>query len=380
MKRTRIVLFSVSAGAGHVRAAQAIQAGAKLWHPELKVVHIDFMDLVPAAFRKVYVDSYLALVERHPGLWGYIYDKTDRQRFDSTFNRIRRTVERLCTLGLQRILDKIKPDHVICTHFLPAQCMSRKINSGQYAGSLWVQITDFDLHALWLHQHVSGYFVASEEMAWRMTKRGVSAAMTHATGIPVMPAFENSYDHATCAAEFGLDPRRQVLLMTGGGTGIGPCDRLAEALLDEVEHDYQLVVLAGRNCKLLEKLQTLALRYPSRLFAVGYTTVIERLFAVADLVITKPGGLTTSECLTMGLPMVLISPIPGQEEHNADFLLNAGAAMKAGDPQSLAWCVRQLLGDRSRRDAIRDRGKAIVRRDVARTVLNTVVNGSKEFI
>ena len=371
--KCKIAIFSVSAGAGHIRAAQALQASAKHWYPDVETVHIDIMDLVPAVFRKVYVDSYLALVEKHPAIWGYIYNKTDREHFDSTFNRLRRVIERLATRRLKHVLEEIKPDHVICTHFLPAQLMSRKAGSGKYLGSVWIQVTDFDLHSLWVQENIRGYFVACDEVAWRLVNRGIAANQIHETGIPIMPAFGGSFDRNSCASEFGLDPTRPIVLLMSGSTGIGPCEILAEYVLD-LEEDFQLIVLAGRNRKLLTSMETLAKRYPGRLFPMGFTNVIERLMAIADLAITKPGGLTTSECLAMGLPMILVSPIPGQEERNAEYLLENNVAMKAGDPIGLAWRVKLLLKGQERLAAMRDHALEIGQKDAARKVLDIVLS------
>ena len=214
-------------------------------------------------------------------------------------------------------------------------------------------MTDFDVHALWIHPHISGYFAAHDEVAWRMAERGIPAERIRVTGIPIMPVFGEQYDRAACAAEFGLDPAKTTLLMMSGGAGVGGIETLAERLL-ELEGDFQLVALAGRNEKLLAELQELALRYPGRLFPMGFTRVIERIMAASDLAITKPGGLTTSECLAVGLPMVVVSPIPGQEERNADFLLENGAAMKACDAGALAWRVDRLLREPERMAAMRN--------------------------
>jgi len=370
--RKKLAVFSVSAGAGHLRAAQALVAAAGCWYPEVEAVHIDLMELVPQLFKKVYADSYLKVVESHPALWGYLYGKSDHEKPDSGLNRLRRAIERLNTAKLGSLLQELQPDHIICTHFLPAELLSRKIRHGKLGAPVWVQVTDFDLHALWIQQQMSGYFAAHEEVAWRMAERGIPAATTHVTGIPIMPAFDRQYDRASCAAEFGLDPNRTTLLMMSGGMGVGGIEQLAERLL-MLQGDFQVVALAGRNEKLLAGLQALAARFPGRLVPLGFTTVIERVMAASDLAITKPGGLTTSECLAVGLPMIVVSPIPGQEERNADFLLENGAALKACDAGALAWRVQHLLDNPDRLAQLRKNALACGRPDAARRVLATVL-------
>jgi processive 1,2-diacylglycerol beta-glucosyltransferase len=368
----RIAIFSVSAGSGHVRAAQALQAAAGLWYPDVAVVHVDLMELVPKLFRTIYTESYIKMVEQHPGLWGYLYDRTDRERIDSSLSRLRRTVETLNTRKLKAVLNDIAPDHVICTHFLPAQLLSRRVRKGKFLKPVWVQVTDFDVHALWVHKGMSGYFAAHDELAWRLSERGLTTEQIHVTGIPIMPAFTSKLSRAECSQELGLDPARKTLLMMSGGAGLGDSVCLAERLL-EVDGEFQLVVLSGRNEKQLKKLKTLAVRHPGRLFPIGFISTIERVMAASDLAITKPGGLTSSECLTMGLPMIIVSPIPGQEERNADYLLEQGVALKACDDNAVVWRVTLLLNDPDRLKTMRENARLIARPDSARTVLDTVL-------
>lgn len=374
-KPIKIAVFSVSAGAGHVRAAQAIQAAAEKWYPRVETVHIDLMDLVPKLFRKVYTETYLKIVERHPALWGYLYDKADHAKADSTLTRLRTAIEHLNTRKLGTVLRTINPDHIICTHFLPAQVLSRMVAKGSLRTPVWVQVTDFDLHALWVHEHMRGYFAANNEVAWRMAQRGVPTASIHVTGIPVMPVFAERPSRAACAAELGLDPERKTLLMMSGGAGIGGIERLAEGLL-RLEEDFQLLALAGRNERLLDDLRRLASSHPGRLFPLGFTTTIERVMAASDLAITKPGGLTTSECLAVGLPMIVISPIPGQEERNADYLLENGAALKAIGVPALAYRVSRLLCDPTLLCSLRDNAILLGKPDAARAVLDIVLAGN----
>ena len=370
--KQHIVVLSVSAGAGHVRAAQALQACAARWHPEAEVTHIDVMDLVPALFRKVYADTYLKIVEHHPAFWGYLYRKTDEAKVDTALSRLRMAVERLNTHKLRQRLRELKPDRIICTHFLPAQILARMIRHEPFHPPVWVQVTDFDVHALWIQEGMAGYFAASEEVAWRMAERGIPRETIHVTGIPIMPVFGETLDRAACARELGLDPARRTLLLMAGGAGVGDIEQLAERLL-KLEQDIQILALAGRNADLLDSLQALAQRHPARLFPSGFTRVIERMMAASDLAVTKPGGLTTSECLAMGLPMIVIAPIPGQEERNADHLLEHGAALKACDGPALTYRVSRLLAEPERLAALKRNALRLGRPDAGRDVLDIVL-------
>ncbi len=371
-KIERIAIFSVSAGSGHVRAAQALKAAADLWYPDVEVVHVDLMELVPKLFRTIYTETYIKIIEQHPALWGYLYDRTDRENIDSSLSRLRSAIETLNTRKLKNALIEIAPDHVICTHFLPAQLLSRRIKKGKFHKPVWVQVTDFDLHALWIHTGMSGYCAAHDELAWRMAERGLPAKDVHVTGIPIMPVFREELSRAECARELGLDPTRTTLLMMSGGAGVGDSVKLAERLLG-MDEALQIVAMAGRNDTLLKKLNALATRYQGRLFPLGFITTIERVMTASDLAITKPGGLTTSECLAMGLPMIIASPIPGQEERNADFLLEQGAALKASDASAVVWRVKLLLNEPGRLEIMREKARQLGRPDSARTVIDCVL-------
>jgi processive 1,2-diacylglycerol beta-glucosyltransferase len=372
MTQKKLLLLSVSAGAGHARAADAIRAHAQLHHADIEARHLDVMDFVSSAFRTLYTDFYIKLVNKAPAVWGYLYSATNEASSDSSSERMRRALERLSTGALLKEIDKFKPDAIICTHFLPAEILSRQIRKHGFTCPVWVQVTDFDLHRMWVHEHMAGYFAANDEVSFRMQAQGIAADAVAVTGIPIMPVFGAALDRAVCAAEFGLDPQRTTILLMGGGAGLGSLDTVAARLL-ALDDGFQLIVLAGKNAAALAALQALALRYPGRLLPQGFTDKVERLMACADLVITKPGGLTTSECLAMGLPMIVNAPIPGQEERNADYLLEQGVALKAFDSVTLEYRVRHLLANPAKLAEMRDKARALGRADAAGAVLARVM-------
>ncbi len=338
----KILLLSVSAGAGHVRAAQALGAYAEQME-EIETLHLDVMDYVPKTFRKIYIDTYIKLVTRFPAAWGMIYKLTDHAQPDKLLQKLRRIVERLNTRTLKKAIAAFAPDVVICTHFLPAEILMHEINKGHFNIPVWVQVTDFDLHHMWVIPHMQGYFVGSKEVAFRLQQNGILAKQIHLTGIPIMPAFANKPDRKTYQKQYGLSTDRPVLLLMGGGAGLGGLNEVAEELLSIQDQNFQLIVLAGKNENALNSLQQTAKNYPDRLFAFGFTQTVEQLMACADLIITKPGGLTNSECMAMGVPMIIHAPIPGQEEHNADYLLEQGVALKALDRVGLVYRVEYLM-------------------------------------
>lgn len=373
MAKKKILLLSVSAGAGHMRAAEAIRSYADQPEYNVEATHLDVMNFVTAGFRKVYTDFYIKLVNKAPTLWGYLYQITNEAEADGTLQRFRRGLERLNTRPLLKEIAAFKPDSIICTHFMPAELLSRIIRKDILSCPVWVQVTDFDLHRMWVQEHMTGYFAANEEVAFRMRAQGIAATTIFVTGIPIMPAFARPLDRAECALTIGIAPHRTTILLMGGGAGLGSLDAIAERLL-ALEGNFQLIVSAGKNGQILSALQSLATRYPGRLVAQGFTDQVERWMACADFVITKPGGLTTSECLAMGLPMIVNAPIPGQEERNADFLLEQGVALKAIDSVTLEYRVRYLLDHPSKLAEMRDKARALGRPGAARQVLAHVLN------
>jgi processive 1,2-diacylglycerol beta-glucosyltransferase len=376
----RILVLSVSAGSGHVRAAQAlVAAGSEI--KDLEIRHVDVLELVAASFRKLYGESYLKLVESHPHLWAWLYDKSDRTPRDAWLSRLRRAIERLNTRKLHALLAEFAPDAVICTHFLPAELLGREIAQHALNVPVYVQVTDFDLHRLWVQDGMSGYFVASDEVAFRLRdyrpqQRGIAV-----TGIPIAPVFATDFDRKQCAAEIGADPKLKTVLLMTGGAGIASGGAMVERML-ALDADFQIIALAGRNTSLLAQYQQLAERYSRRLIPMGFTTTVERVMACADIAVTKPGGLSTSECLASRLPMILIAPIPGQEERNASHLVEEGAALLALDAPALEFRLRRLLANPALPDKLRERCSAIRRPSAARDVLEIVIenlrSGSQE--
>jgi len=369
MTAKKILLLSVSAGAGHTRAAEALRAFA----PDgVLALHLDVMKYMPAGFRKLNTDFYIGLLNRHPALWGHLYQITHEARPGSSARRLRAALTHFATGGLLAEIAAFAPHAIVCTHFLPAEILSNAIRKGRLACPVWVQVTDFGLHRMWVQEHMAGYFAANDEVAFRIDACGVKPRRIHVTGIPVMPAFGAAPARAACAAQFGLDARRPTFLLMGGGAGLGKLGAVAEQVLG-ANPDCQLIAVAGGNARALASLQALAQRHPGRLLAQGYSAQVERLMACADLAITKPGGLTTAECLAMGLPMLLSAVIPGQEERNADYLIEQGAALKAFDQLTLRYRIGHLLAHPDKLADMRARARALGRPDAARAVLETVL-------
>jgi processive 1,2-diacylglycerol beta-glucosyltransferase len=367
----RLLVISVSAGSGHIRAAQGIEAHAHNYFPEWSVRHRDLMQLVPAYFRKIYTDWYIKLAGGLPEAWGWLYRKTDHEPTGSLTERCRRSLQRLSSQKLFTEIADYKPDAIVCTHFLPAELLADAVLQKRLQCPVWVMVTDFDLHQMWVHEGITGYFVANEEISFRLESSGIPKSNIVVTGIPVMPEFVNRPERDVCATRIGLNPAHKTLLIMGGGAGLGINSHLVNSLLN-LQNDVQIIVMAGKNKSLLDELLKLSSQWPGRLVVVGFTDKVPELMACADLVITKPGGLSTSECLVMGLPMVLINPIPGQEERNASYLLQEGVAKRADDVATLLYRLTQLLAKPEKLDEMKRQARALGRSDAASTLLNHI--------
>jgi len=376
----KVVILAASAGGGHVAAARALEQAMGELGIANEVKVIDALEHTTALFRKVYAQAYLDLVDHAPGLLGWLYDTLDKPWKNE---KRRLAVDRLNSLRLVKLLEKEKPDVAVSTHFLPSEILSWMKGRGCLACPQAVVVTDFDVHAMWLARNVERWFVALEETRVHLSQLGVPAENVRVTGIPVKPAFAQKKSRAAMRTKHGLDADRPVVLVAAGGFGVGPVEKIVQVLLSS-ELPLQIVALCGKGEELRRKLERLAEKSPggrARLRAVGFTTEMDEWMAAADLLVSKSGGLTTSEAMASALPMVVVNPIPGQEERNSDHLLERGAAVRCNNLPTLAWKVDSLLSDRKRLAAMRAAAEALGRPraayDVAQEVARMFTNGRR---
>jgi processive 1,2-diacylglycerol beta-glucosyltransferase len=349
MTQPRILILSASVGAGHVRAAQAIELALRETVPSATVRNLDVLDLTNAAFRRLYAKAYFDLVNKAPHVLGYFYDLLDKPSRSGRYrgDRFRLAIEKLNLRRFIRFL-RLEPwDLVINTHFLPAEIIAALRKQRKLSLPQVTVTTDFETHRLWVNQPCEHYFTATSEGAEYLQHWGVPAADVSVTGIPIHPVFSKTKDRATCLKRHGLGGDRPIVLQLAGGFGVGPIVKLYQALLS-MSRPLEVVVIAGRNEKVRTQLKALPPSPRHRTHILGFTDQIDELMAVTDLVVSKPGGLTTSETLVRGAVMVIVNPIPGQESRNSDFLLENGAAIKVNNLATLAHKVGALLDDPTR--------------------------------
>ena len=375
--KPRVLLLSASSGAGHVRAAQALEKAFSA-RGDCAVEHIDAIQYVSKLFQRVYDKAYISMVRRAPELMGMLYDRTDQPW---QHPRRRLALDRLNTAPMIRLLKRVQPDLCVATHFLPAEIIAWLIAKRKLHTHNAIVVTDYDVHAMWLCRTVDRYYVALDEAAEYLARIGVPREKLRVSGIPIDPLFAKPVDRAETRRALGLDPAATMILVSAGGYGIGPVEQLVNDLL-ALQRPWQIVAIAGKAEKVRKRLEEIsrnAGKLPSgapRLAPVGFTTAMDKYMAAADLLVGKAGGLTTSEALARALPMALIEPIPGQEERNADHLLEAGAAIRCNNLPAAAWKIAVLLDDPARlagmRDAARNMAKpnaaAIIAEDALRLV------------
>jgi processive 1,2-diacylglycerol beta-glucosyltransferase len=345
----RILIATVTAGAGHLQAALALEEAWCARRPEDKVERFDLLELVPRLQRRIYSQGYVKLVEHAPELWGMLFKKTDDAAWVRRITRFRRMWAKATNLRFVRHLRRIQPSAVLSTHYLPVEILGHLGSRGERVFSACV-VTDFEAHALWLDAAVDLYCVAAEETRASLLARGVVAERVEVTGIPVAAKFSAAVKAREVRRSLGLRDDLPVLLVLSGGFGMGPVGEVVR-VLNGVEQPVQVVVVAGRNAELRAALAARDYRHPTRV--LGFVSNMHELMTVADLVLTKPGGLTSSEALALGRPLFVLNPIPGQESANSDFLLERGAAAKVNRTEDLPFRLNQLLGSKQLKDMAR---------------------------
>src|SRR5215218_5050462 len=371
----KVLLLSASAGAGHVRAAEAIEkafnqakdAGSREVH------HLDVLNYTNKLFRHLYSKAYIHLVNKMPEVPGWFYDKLDKPWKNE---RRRLALDKLNTRPFVKLLREYQPDLIVCTHFLPAEIVSWLKAKERLASRQVIIITDFDVHAMWLVHHYERYFVALEEARVYLEALGIPPGKITVSGIPIDPVFALKKDKQEMRARHGLAPDRTTILLSAGGFGVGSVDALVNSLLP-LNHRAQIVAICGRNEELKKRLTRLAARAKPdatvTLKPFGYTKDMDELMAASDLVLGKPGGLTTSEALAKGLVFVIVNPIPGQEERNSDHLLESAAAIRCNNLPTLSYKLDQLLGDPARFKSMQANSRRIGHPNAANEIVDRLV-------
>ena len=365
----RVLILSASAGTGHVRCGDALEKAFAAEPRIERVAHEDALRFTNKLFRDFYSKLYVQLIRDAPSILGWVYRATDEPWKGET---ARVQLDRLNTRPLVKFIAEFAPDAVVCTHFMPAGIIGHLIERGDLQTHLSIVVTDLDCHAMWLSRVFHRYFVAIEETKVHLEAIGLPAERVSVTGIPIDAAFSAPVDAAEVRQRLGLRADRPTLLLSAGALGFGPTEVVVKRLL-ELPPEIQTIVICGRSEELQTRIRELTAEAVGRFAVLGYSEQMPELMRSANLFIGKPGGLTTSEALACGLPMCVVSPIPGQEERNSDHLLEEGAAIRVNELTTLPWKIPRLLADPERLARMRQAALALGRPHAARDVVRTLL-------
>lgn len=360
MRPDGILIVSASTGTGHLRAAEALREAYAQLAPERHVEHVDLLDLAPRWVRSAYGGGYEVITTRTPWLWREIYERTDAPRGDRA--RWGPLAQRMLFRAFRRELLARRWGLCLCTHFLPGQLAAGTPGAPPFA----MVITDLTLHRFWAQPRVHRYFVGTGALGADLAER-LPHARIDVTGIPTATRFARAPGRLEARRSLGLDPERPTLLVMGGGCGLG-VERAVDAALRAPVPGLQLLVICGRNAGAEARLRALTLT-EHRLHVAGFVNDVERYMAAADVVVTKPGGLSTSEVLAVGRPLLLTHPIPGQEERNAEVLCRAGAALGCGDSLDLVRQITRVFRRPGLLATLAARAAAVGRPHAARSII-----------
>jgi len=367
--KKRVLILSASAGSGHVRAAQALEKVFRNDDRVEAVEHCDALQYTNKLFRDFYSKLYIQLVKSAPELLGWVYKGTD-EPWKNDAARLR--MDRLQARPLVRLVQKLQPHITICTHFMPAGIVGHLIQKRVLNAHLSIVVTDLDMHAMWLTRTFHRYFVALDETKAHMEVLGLPGDRVTVSGIPVDPVFSEPVDRRALRISLGLDPDKPTMLFSAGAFGVSPAEFVCSRL-QHVRQPIQTVVICGHSEEALHRTLAVVGNDPN-FHVLGYTDRMHDYMRVADLFIGKPGGLTTAETLACGLPMVIISPIPGQEERNSDHLLEEGVAVKCNELTTIDYKISHLLDGPERLRTMRENALRLGHPHAARTIANTLLS------
>ncbi|WP_456287573.1 galactosyldiacylglycerol synthase [Paenibacillus sp. AK002] len=321
----KIIILTGSLGEGHNQASKAIVESAKRKYPHLRVKVIDYMELTHPRLHVAGQFFFVQWMKHFPSVYGYLFQKTREE------NTLIQMLKRFSTFSLQKLsamLETEKPAIVVSTFPPAAAGMSLLKAMGYTDVPTATVMTDHTDHSYWIHSHTDYYMVGSDVVQVALERKGVPSEKISVTGIPVNPLYSQPVDEERLRDYYGLKPSEQVVLIMGGGEGMIDKEIIELLKSRAYPQDVRFMVVCGRNMKLYQSLLEEFAEHP-QITVMGYVDRMHELMAMADLMVTKPGGLTISEALTMERPMLLVKPLPGQEQDNADYLVGIGVARQA---------------------------------------------------
>jgi len=348
----KVLILSVSAGGGHNSAAAAIKGALENLNCEVTVV--DTLKFVSPTLDKLVSGGYEKSAKYAPRTFGALYKlsgkKSRKENLDSIVSR---------TIGKKvfKLIEELQPDAVIGTHPFPTMALMRYKENGLVNIPVVSVLTDYTAHPSYIQKNVDAYIVGDEDVSYILKNAGIDETKIHSFGIPVSSHFLNDCKVEEVRKKLELDDKFTVLLM-GGSFGAG---NIKQCLLEIIysKSDFQVIVVTGRDSALKEKLEKLVeiIKPKKNVRILGFTRDMPELLSIGDVLVTKPGGLTTTEAIIKAIPLVIPYYIPGQEAENVDFLLNNGLALKTFKNYPLSTIIEILIDNPRRREEIVERMK-----------------------
>ena len=368
-KPKRILLMYISQVSGHRQSAVAIQKALKAADPDCEIKSLNGFGHTFPVIEKIVNTAYMGVIKRAPKIWEYLYDNP---KIIETFREFKENIYKNSHKKLDPLLSEFGPDVVICTQAFPCGMVADYKLAHKASFKVVGVLTDFAPHSYWLHPGVDHYVVPSDEAKERFIKEGIPAHKIQVFGIPIRHKFAEKLDRAAIAEKLRLSLDIPTVLIMGGGQGLGPIKDAVKSLM-RLDRPLQMIVIAGTNTKLHHWLKKVQRQHDKKIVFYSYASNVDELMEVSTLIISKPGGLTTSECLAKGLPMIVVDPIPGQEERNAQFLVSGGMGLRVDDKKDIGSRIDELLDHpqqlESMRTAALAKGRPQASQDIAKFVL-----------
>ncbi|MBP2662421.1 MAG: ugtP 1 [Firmicutes bacterium] len=338
MINKRILFISAPIGAGHIRAAQAVSQILRDNHA-CQTELCNVFDFFPPAIGKTILAIYLKILEAFPAIYGTAYGWGNQSRLALLGREL---ISQLLAKRMLNYINEFQPDVIVCTHATPAGLVAWLKKQGLITIPTAAIITDFIVHRLWVYPEIDCYFVAHPAMVYYLRNHGIAADAIVVTGIPVSNNFSQTSSNAELLAKLSISNDRKNILIMGGGAGVLPIDKILN-VCNQIDRPLQLIAVAGKNQALYRKLVQFAATSTHPVKVLGFVDNVHELMSVADLLISKPGGMSSAEALTKAVPLIIFRPIPGQEEANTRFLLDSHVALRADSLPELQGILTRLL-------------------------------------
>jgi len=340
----------VNVGVGHTSAAEAVKDALHERDPQATSQIVNCYKYAASIVSRVVSDGYIGMVKTIPQMYRFLYSRAEKATEIGPF---RSWVHQFTATNLRGLLERTRPDVVVCTHAFPCGVMSEYKKQFSDAPPVIGIVTDFVVHSFWIHSNIDAYAVATPEMRVAMAARGVPKERVIVAGIPVAAEFCKQVEHRDALRErLGLPPDRCAVLMMGGGLGIGPLEMMMRAL-DHIEQPLAAIAIVGRNKRMQRRVMEAAQHAGYPLRVLGFVDNVYDYMHAADVLLSKPGGLTSAEALVAGIPMILVKPLPGQEERNTRYLVDRDAALRPKNERDLTRMVAQVLASSEVREQMR---------------------------